>query len=219
MYLWTLSKIETFSTRFPRLLAFAFVPKHGMGDGEYCRLLTVRLRLSAPNFQSQKPPFSQPGMAGTPPSPRALNGGVDRPTTDDVAPHLRHASKRCRKFCPGWSMLPDHHHHFSSMVLRKLFMLRPTRFDIRSRGLCCIFVIYCKSAFDIAHCLYCRSILCCYGLAAIGDCVTDQRLGRLVAIDVLYLIRPLNGDGIVTLSKFNYQIGCSNSSVVLSYSR
>ena len=97
--------------------------------------------------------------------------------------------------------------------------LRPTRFDIRSRGLCCIFVIYCKSAFDIAHCLYCRSILCCYGLAAIGDCVTDQRLGRLVAIDVLSLIRPLNGDGIVTLSKFNYQIGCSNSSVVLSYSR
>lgn len=34
---------------------------------------------------------------------------------------------------------------------------------------------------DLPHCLYCPSTVCCCGLLAIGDFVSDQRLGRLLA--------------------------------------
>ena len=34
--------------------------------------------------------------------------------------------------------------------------------------------------FDLSHCLYCGSTLCCFGLLAVGDYVTDQRLGKLL---------------------------------------
>lgn len=64
---------------------------------------------------------------------------------------------------------------------------------------------------------YGRSILCCCGLLASGDCFTDKGLGKRLATAEtkhISLTRPLAGGGTVKLAIFKYRRGIPNTLVL-----